>query len=93
MQNEELFESIYISNDFIEDIFGVTTKMAIFAVTAIFVLGLYVSYLWTYSDNSYSVLKSLYIYKESLQEDVKKMKNENAILQYEYFELKEVSAQ
>ena len=55
-------------------------------------LGVYIGVL-LYGTNSLEVLFGLEEYENYLQSEVYRLKHENAELQREYFELKEISAQ
>ncbi len=92
MQNEELFEEIDTSGDIIQRYLGFSSKSFIFAITGI-VFFLYYLGIIFYGTNSLQMLIGLKKYKESLQTEIVNLKNKNAELQHEYFELKEATAQ
>lgn len=54
-------------------------------------LGVYIGVI-LYGANSLEVFLGLQDYEEYLQNEISRLKNENAELQKEYFELKEISA-
>ena len=92
MQNEELYEEI-------EDTMSVTQKylglslgkfLTLFFIVILF--GVYLGII-LYGANSIEVLDGLQDYEDYLQTETVRLKNENAELQREYFELEEISAQ
>lgn len=54
-------------------------------------MGVYIGLL-LYGENSLQVYMGLSDYQNHLQTEIERLKNENAELQREYFELKEISA-
>jgi len=92
MQKEELYEEIDTTQSITQKYLGLSlTKF--FSLFAIVIgLGIYLGIL-LYGTNSLEVLFGLQDYENYLQDEVTRLKNENAELQREYFELKEISAQ
>ncbi len=92
MQNEELFEEIDTTQSITQEYFGLSfTKFFVF-VFIILSLGIYIGTI-LYGTNSIEIFLGLEEYETYLQTEVTSLKNENAQLQREYFELKEISAQ
>jgi len=92
MQNEELFEEIDNSQSITQEYFGLSlTKFFVF-VLLVLAVGVYIGNI-LYGANSLEILLGLQDYETYLQEEVLRLKHENAELQREYFELKEISAQ
>jgi len=92
MQNEELFQEIDSTQSITQEYFGLSfTKFFIF-VFIVLAFGVYVGTI-LYGTNSIEILFGLQEYETYLQDEVLRLKNENAELQREYFELKEISAQ
>ena len=92
MQNEELFEEIDTTQSFTQKYLGLSVAKFFtffFLVTA---FGIYLGVL-LYGANSMEILIGLQDYGTYLQSETSRLKNENAELQREYFELKEISAQ
>jgi hypothetical protein len=92
MQEEELYEEIDTTQSITQRYLGLSlTKffLLLFIVTA---LGIYLGIL-LYGSSSLEVLFGLQDYENYLQDEVVRLKNENAELQREYFELKEISAE
>jgi len=92
MANEELLKEIGKSNAVTQEYFGISFgKFILFVVLVIF-LGVYLGVL-LYGTSSLEVLFGLQEYENYLTNEIARLKNENAQLQREYFELKEISAQ
>ncbi|QOP44862.1 hypothetical protein [Sulfurimonas paralvinellae] len=92
MQNEELYEEIDTEESITQRYLGLSLGKFFLLVSFIVVLGIYLGVL-LYGTNSLEVLFGLDDYENYLQDEVVRLKNENAELQREYFELKEISAQ
>ena len=92
MQEEELFEEIDVSESITQKYLGLslTKFFSLFAIVVL--LGVYLGVL-LYGTNSLEILFGLQDYDAYLQDEVKSLKVQNAQLQREYFELKEISAQ
>jgi len=92
MNNEELYEEIDNSQSLTQKYLGVPFAKFILMFFIVIGFGVYLGML-LYGTNSLEVLFGLQDYETFLQSDVDRLKNENAELQREYFELKEISAQ
>ncbi len=92
MQNEELFEEIDTSESVTQKYLGLSLKKFFFLLLIVVALGIYLGVL-LYGTNSLEILFGLQDYEVYLQSEVSSLKQENAELQREYFELKEISAQ
>ncbi len=92
MPNEELFEEIDNRQSITQKYLGLSLNkfFALFSIVVAF--GIYVGVL-LYGSNSLEILFGLQDYETYLQSETLRLKNENADLQREYFELKEISAQ
>ena len=92
MQNEELYEEIDNTQSITQEYLGLSLNkfFALFAI--VIALGVYLGVL-LYGTNSLEILFGLQDYENYLQDEVYRLKDENAELQREYFELKEISAQ
>ena len=91
MNTEEPFEDIDTSQDITERYLGLSLEKFFILFSIILILGVYIGIL-LYGTNSFEVLLELQDYENYLQADVGRLKDENAALQKEYFELKEISA-
>jgi len=92
MNKEELFEEIETEQSVTERYLGLSFGKFFLALLLIVILGIYIGIL-LYGTNSLEVLFRLEDYEIQLKEEVSRLKKENAELQREYFELKEISAQ
>jgi cell division protein FtsB len=92
MKDEELFEEIDTHQSVTERYLGLSLGKFFLALVLIVLLGIYIGVL-LYGTNSLEVLFHLEDYEADLKEKVVSLKKENAELQREYFELKEISAQ
>ncbi|WP_321779426.1 hypothetical protein [Sulfurimonas sp.] len=92
MQNEELYEDIDDSQSITQKYLGLSLAKFLFLFLIVLVVGIYIGIL-LYGTNSLEVLFELQDYEDYLQSEVYRLKDENAELQREYFELKEISAQ
>ena len=91
MQNEELFEDIDNTQSITQKYLGLSLTKFFVLVSIVLASGIYIGIL-LYGTNSLEVLFGLQDYEEYLSTEIHKLKNENAELQREYFELKEISA-
>jgi hypothetical protein len=89
--NDELFEEIHHQQSFSEKYLGLSWPKLIIAILLIVGLGVYLGIL-LFGDNSLQVLLGLEEYETYLKEDIERLKQENATLQKEYFELKVLDA-
>ena len=92
MQNEELFEEIDTSESITQKYLGLSLKKFFFLLFIVVTLGVYLGVL-LYGTNSLEILFGLQDYEVYLHSEIVTLKQENAELQREYFELKEISAQ
>ena len=92
MNKEELFEEIDTSQTITQKYLGLSLKKFFLLFVLVIGLGIYLGVL-LYGTNSVEVLFGLQDYENYLQDEVVHLKKENAELQREYFELKEISAQ
>ena len=92
MNNEELYQEIDTNESFTQKYLGLSLGKFTLLVSLIIILGIYLGVL-LYGTNSVEVLFGLDDYENYLQDEVVHLKKENAELQREYFELKEISAQ
>lgn len=91
MQQEELFDEIEDSLSITEKYLGLSIGKFLFLFSIVLFMGIYIGIL-LYGTNSVEVLLKLEDYETFLQDETLRLKNENAMLQKEYFELKEISA-
>jgi len=92
MKREELYEGIDTEESITQRYLGLSLGKFLVLVTLIVLLGIYLGII-LYGTNSLEVLFGLQDYENYLQDEVVRLKKENAELQREYFELKEISAQ
>ena len=88
---DELFEDIEHQQSLSEKYLGLSWSKLILAVVLIVLLGIYIGIL-LFGDNSLEVLLGLEEYEAYLKEEIERLKTENAVMQKEYFELKELDA-
>jgi cell division protein FtsB len=91
MNNEELFEGIDDTQSLTQKYLGLSFGKFSALFFIVLAIGIYLGIL-LYGTNSVEVYLGLQDYEEYLQSEIYKLKNENAELQREYFELKEISA-
>jgi cell division protein FtsL len=91
MKKQELYEEIDSSLSITEQYLGLSLKKFLFLLFVVLALGVYIGIL-LYGTNSLEVLFGLQDYENFLQSEISRLKTENAALQKEYFELKEISA-
>ena len=92
MQNEELYADIDNTQSLTQEYLGLSLKKFLILVIVVLGFGIYIGIL-LYGTNSLEVLFGLEDYEQYLNTEIFRLKNENAELQREYFELKEISAQ
>jgi cell division protein FtsB len=85
----ELFDEIEHSQSLPERYLGLSWGKLIFALILVLALGIYIGVL-LFGDNSLEVLLNLEEYETYLKDEIVRLKEENAALQKEYFELKEL---
>lgn len=91
MRNEELYEDIDNTQGFTQKYLGLSLTKFLVLFLIVLALGVYLGII-LYGTNSLEVLFGLQDYENYLQNEITTLKNENAELQREYFELKEISA-
>lgn len=74
-----------------ERYFGLSTSKFLLAAGIVLVVGIYLGVIF-FGDNSLSVLLDLEEHQNYLSEDIEHLKVENAALQKQYFELKELDS-
>jgi len=74
-----------------ERYFGLQTYKFFLAAGVVLSVGIYMGFIF-FGDNSLSVLLDLEEYQDHLSGDIERLKAENAALQKQYFELKELDA-
>lgn len=92
MHNEELYDGIDNTLSITEKHLGLSLNRFLFLVFIVLITGIYIGIL-LFGDNSLEVLLGLEDYHKYLQDEITSLKTQNADLQKEYFELKEISAQ
>jgi len=92
MQEEELYQDIDTSQSITQKYLGLSLGKFFILFSIVISLGIYLGIL-LYGTSSLEVLFGLQDYENYLQDEVVRLKNENAELQREYFELKEISAE
>ncbi|PHS56588.1 MAG: hypothetical protein COB17_08635 [Sulfurimonas sp.] len=92
MNTEELYEGIDDTQSLTEKHLGLSLTKFLVLSCIVLAFGVYLGILM-YGTNSVEVLFGLQDYEEYLNTEIYRLKNENAELQKEYFELKEISAQ
>ena len=88
---DDLFDDIEQTQSFPEHYLGLSWAKLSIAVVLIVALGIYLGIL-LFGDNSLQVLIELEEYETYLKEDIERLKSENAAMQKEYFELRELDA-
>jgi len=91
MLNKELFEGIDDTQSITEKYFGLSLIKFLLLIFLVLGMGVYIGII-LYGTNSLEVFLGLQDYEQYLQSEIYRLKNENAELQREYFELKEISA-
>ena len=89
---EELFEDIDSQGSITQEYLGLSITKFLVLLLIVLVFGVYLGII-LYGTNSVEILFGLQDYELYLQDEVYRLKEENAELQREYFELKEISAQ
>ena len=87
-------ENVEIENnlDIFQKYLGFSAKTFLLMVSFVIVMGIYIGII-LYGKNSITVLTKLQAYESYLKDDIDKLKQQNAELQKEYFELKEISGE
>ncbi len=89
MQDDEFYEEIRYKESLTERYLGLSLGKFVIALLAVLSLGIYIGTL-LFGDNSLEILLGLEEYEHYLEERIDGLKSENAQLQKEYFELKEL---
>lgn len=89
---EELYEEIDNTQSITQKYLGLSLAKFLLLLLIVLAFGVYIG-LILYGTNSLEILFGLEEYERYLQDEVYRLKQENAELQREYFELKEISAQ
>jgi len=92
MNNEELFQEIDTTESVTQKYLGLSLTKFFLLFSLVVILGVYLGVI-LYGTNSIEILFGLQEYEVYLQNEVSTLKTQNAELQREYFELKEISAQ
>jgi len=92
MNQEELYEEIDVTQSITQKYLGLSLGKFLLLFISVILLGVYLGVL-LYGTSSLEVLFGLQEYENYLTNEVVRLKSENAQLQREYFELKEISAQ
>ncbi|MBN2816359.1 MAG: hypothetical protein JXQ67_06715 [Campylobacterales bacterium] len=92
MNQEELYEEIDTSQSLTQKYLGLSLGKFSLLFSIVILLGIYLGVL-LYGTSSLEVLFGLQEYETYLSNEIVRLKSENAQLQREYFELKEISAQ
>ncbi len=91
MDKEELFTQIEDKQSFTQRYLGLSFSKFSLLLFLVLGMGVYIGLL-LYGENSLQVYMGLSDYQNQLQTEIERLKNENAELQREFFELKEISA-
>ena len=71
---------------------GLSLKTFLLLTTFVILMGIYIGII-LYGTNSVNILLKLQTYESYLEDEIQTLKQENAKLQKEYFELKEISGE
>lgn len=88
-EHDQILDSSYTHQSFSERRFGLSTPKFFLITGLILAMCFYLSVL-IFGNNSILVLIDLEEYQDFLIDDINHLKNENAALQKQYFELKEL---
>ena len=91
MNDEELFEGIDDTQSITQKYLGLSLAKFLTLSLIVLAVGVYLGVL-LYGTNSIEIFLGLQDYEEYLQTEIHRLKDENAELQREYFELKEITA-
>lgn len=91
MQQEEQLLENGETESLSERWFGLSTSRFLIALGVVLVVGIYMGLIF-FGNNSLSVLLDLEEHQDYLIKDIERLKAENAALQKQYFELKELDA-
>lgn len=91
VQGDQLLENEEERESLTERYFGLSTSKFLIASGFVLLLGVYLGFIF-FGNNSLSVLLDLEEHQNYLSEDIERLKTENAVLQKQYFELKELDS-
>lgn len=91
VQGDQLLENEEERESLTERYFGLSTSKFLIASGFVLLLGIYLGFIF-FGNNSLSVLLDLEEHQNYLSEDIERLKTENAVLQKQYFELKELDS-
>jgi len=91
MRDEELYGGIDDTQGLTQKYLGLSLTKFLTLLLIVLATGVYIGIL-LYGTNSLEVLLGLQDYEEYLQSEIDRLRTQNAELQKEYFELKEISA-
>lgn len=91
MRDEELYDGIDDTQSLTQKYLGLSLTKFLILLMLVLASGVYIGIL-LYGTNSLEVLLGLQDYEEYLQSEINRLRTQNAELQKEYFELKEISA-
>lgn len=91
MNNEELYEGIDDTESLTQKYLGLSVTRFLTLLILVLAAGVYIGVI-LYGTNSLEVYFGLQDYEGYLHNEIHRLKVENAELQKEYFELKEISA-
>ncbi len=89
-QEEQLLEN-GTKESLTERFFGLSTPKFLIALSVVLIVGIYLGLIF-FGNNSLSVLLDLEEHQSWLVDDIERLKAENAALQKQYFELRELDA-
>jgi hypothetical protein len=89
---EELFDEIDSQGSITQEYLGLSVTKFLLLLVIVLAFGVYLGIIF-YGTNSLEILLGLQEYEAYLYDEVHRLKEDNAGLQREYFELKEISAQ
>jgi len=89
MKDDEFYDEIEVKDSFTERYLGLSLGKFVIALFAVLALGIYIGVL-LFGDNSLEILLGIEEYQDYLNSEVDELKQTNADLQKEYFELKEL---
>ena len=91
MNSEELYEGIDDTESLTQKYLGLSLTKFVTLLILVLIAGVYIGVI-LYGSNSVEVYLGLQDYENYLHREIDRLKVENAQLQKEYFELKEISA-
>lgn len=91
IMDNELFTELDNTQSLAERYLGLSWTKFLLSILFVLTVGIYIGIL-LFGDNSLDVLLRLESYEDYLKKEITRLKQENATLQKEYFELKELDA-